>query len=43
MKLYFKGLDTLRAIAAIVVVISHIELIKSNGTRYSLETTFYEL
>ncbi len=30
MKLYFKGLDTLRAIAAIVVVISHIELIKSN-------------
>jgi peptidoglycan/LPS O-acetylase OafA/YrhL len=29
MKTHFKGLDTLRAIAALVVVIGHIELIKS--------------
>ena len=28
MKVYFKGLDTLRAIAALVVVIGHIELQK---------------
>ena len=28
MKRYFKGLDTLRAIAALVVVIAHIELHK---------------
>lgn len=29
MKTYFKGLDTLRAVAALVVVIGHIELLKS--------------
>jgi peptidoglycan/LPS O-acetylase OafA/YrhL len=28
MKIYFKGLDTLRAIAALIVVIGHIELLK---------------
>ena len=31
MKLHFKGLDTLRAIAALVVVVSHIELLKARN------------
>ena len=37
MKEHLKGLDTLRAIAALVVVIGHIELIKKNNNITSFD------
>ena len=33
MKNHFKGIDTLRAIAVLVVVVGHIELLKNNNRR----------
>jgi len=44
MKKYFRGLDTLRAIAALVVVIGHVELIKDeNGTPKLFKDSFLRL
>lgn len=42
-KVHFKGLDTLRAIAAIVVVVSHIELIKSRNGIPALNIHYLKL